>query len=131
MEGVKLRLRKERSYFHPDVMVTCESRLLELDAEQQAVEEPILVAEVLSPATEGIDRREKLRAYRTQPSLREYVLVSQDSCRVEIHRRRSEVGWTIITYEAGDTVELASVALALPIAEIYFESGVASSVGDT
>jgi Uma2 family endonuclease len=131
MEGVKLRLRKERSYFYPDVMVTCESRLLELDAEQQAVEEPILVAEILSPATEGIDRREKLRAYRTLPSLREYVLVSQDSCRVEIHRRRGEVGWTIITCEAGDTVELASVELALPIAEIYFESGVASRVGDT
>ncbi len=125
MEGVKLKLSKERSYFYPDVMVTCEPRLLELDAEQQVVEDPILVVEVLSPTTEGIDRRERLRAYRTLPGLREYVLVSQDACLVEIHRRRGEVGWTIVTCEPGDTVELASVELALPIEDIYFESGVA------
>ena len=69
MEGVKLYLKKERSYFYPDVMVTCESRLLELDAQMQIVDSPTLIIEVLSPSTEGIDRREKLRAYRTLPSL--------------------------------------------------------------
>jgi Uma2 family endonuclease len=127
IEGVKLRLRKEKSYFYPDVMVTCEPRLLELDAEQQVVEDPILVVEVLSPTTEGIDRREKLRAYRTLAGLREYMLVSQDTCRVEVHRRRGEVGWTLTTYERGDTISLASVELELPITDIYFESGVASA----
>lgn len=81
MEGVKLRLRKERSIFYPDVMVTCEARLLELDAEAQIVEEPLLVIEVLSPSTEGIDRREKLRAYRTLPSLKEYAPVGWDLTR--------------------------------------------------
>ncbi len=35
IEGVKLRLRKEQSYFYPDVMVTCEDRLQELDSQQQ------------------------------------------------------------------------------------------------
>ncbi|MFU2489955.1 Uma2 family endonuclease [Thauera sp. WH-1] len=78
MEGVKLYLKKERSYFYPDVMVTCESRLLELDAETQLVDSRALIIEVLSPSTEGIDRREKLRAYRTLPSLKEYAMVSQD-----------------------------------------------------
>ena len=124
MEGVKLYLKKERSYFYPDVMVTCESRLLELDAQMQIVDSPTLIIEVLSPSTEGIDRREKLRAYRTLPSLKEYALVSQDACRVELHRRRGDIGWDIITFEPGDMVELASVELALPIAEVYFESGV-------
>ena len=122
MEGVKLYLKKERSYFYPDVMVTCEPRLLELDAETQLVDSPVLVVEVLSPFTEGIDRREKLRAYRTLPSLKEYALVSQDECKVELHRRRGDIGWDIITFEPGDTVELA-----LPIAEVYFEAGVECS----
>lgn len=124
MEGVKLYLKKERSYFYPDVMVTCEPRLLELDAQVQVVDSPVLIVEVLSPSTEGIDRREKLRAYRTQPGLKEYALVGQDACRVELHRRRGDIGWDIITFEPGDMVELASVELALPIAEVYFESGV-------
>ena len=60
MEGVKLYLKKERSYFYPDVMVTCESRLLELDAQMQIVDSPTLIVEVLSPSTEGIDRRESV-----------------------------------------------------------------------
>lgn len=33
IEGVKLHLRKEQSYFYPDVMVTCENRLQELDSQ--------------------------------------------------------------------------------------------------
>ena len=93
----------------------------------QIVDSPTLIIEVLSPSTEGIDRREKLRAYRTLPSLKEYALVSQDECKLELYRRRGDIGWDIITFEPGDTVELASVELQMPIADIYFEAGVACS----
>ena len=125
LEGVKLRLRKEQSYFYPDVMVTCEDRLQELDSQQQIVEAPLVVIEILSPTTEATDRREKLRAYRTLPSLKEYLLVSQEQAQVEIYRRRGDIGWDIITYEPGDTVEIASLEIKLGMAEIYFESGIA------
>lgn len=125
IEGVKLRLRKEQSYFYPDVMVTCEDRLQELDSQQQIVEAPVVVIEILSPATEATDRREKLRAYRTLPSLKEYLLVSQEQAQVEIYRRRGDIGWDIITYEPGDTVEIASLEIKLGMDEIYFESGIA------
>ena len=125
IEGVKLRLRKEQSYFYPDVMVTCEDRLQELDSQQQIVEAPLVVIEILSPTTEATDRREKLRAYRTLPCLKEYLLVSQEQAQVEIYRRRGDIGWDIITYEPGDTVEIASLEIKLGMAEIYFESGIA------
>ena len=124
IEGVKLRLRKEQSYFYPDVMVTCEDRLQELDSQQQIVEAPLVVIEILSPTTEATDRREKLRAYRTLPSLKEYLLVSQEQAQVEIYRRRGDIGWDIITYEPGDTVEISSLELKLGMDEIYFESGI-------
>ena len=125
IEGVKLRLRKEQSYFYPDVMVTCEDRQQELDSQQQIVEAPLVIIEILSPTTEATDRREKLRAYRTLPSLKEYLLVSQEQAQVEIYRRRGDIGWDIITYEPGDTVEIASLEIKLGMAEIYFESGIA------
>lgn len=125
IEGVKLRLRKEQSYFYPDVMVTCEDRLQELDSQQQIVEAPLVVIEILSPTTEATDRREKLRAYRTLPSLKEYLLVSQEQAQVEIYRRRGDIGWDIITYEPGDTVEIASLEIQLGMDDIYFESGIA------
>jgi Uma2 family endonuclease len=124
IEGVKLRLRKEQSYFYPDVMVTCENRLQELDSEQQIVEEPLIVIEILSPSTEAVDRREKLRAYRTLPSLKEYLLVGQEQALVEVYRRRGDIGWDIITYEPGDIVEIASLELKLSMTDIYFESGI-------
>ena len=38
IEGVKLRLRKEQSYFYPDVMLTSEDRLQELNSLQQIIE---------------------------------------------------------------------------------------------
>jgi len=126
IEGVKLRLRKEQSYLYPDVMVTCEDRLQELDSQQQIVEAPLVIIEILSPTTEATDRREKLRAYRTLPSLKEYLLVSQEQAQVEIYRRRGDISWDIITYEPGDTVEIASLELKLGMDEIYFESGIAS-----
>ncbi|MDD2744252.1 MAG: Uma2 family endonuclease [Rhodocyclaceae bacterium] len=124
IEGVKLRLRKEQSYFYPDVMVTCENRLQELDSQQQTVEEPVVVIEITSPSTEAIDRREKLRAYRTLPSLKEYLIVSQDRAQVEIFRRRGDIGWDIITYEPGDIVEITSLELKISMNDIYFESGI-------
>ena len=58
-----------------------------MDLSAVTVEDPVLVIEVLSTSTEATDRREKLLAYRTIASLSEYVLVSQDEARIEIHRR--------------------------------------------
>jgi Uma2 family endonuclease len=79
----------------------------------------VLVVEVLSTRTEATDRREKLLAYRTLSSMSEYVLVSQDEARVEIHRRRGDIGWERIEYSGLETVELASIGLKIAMREIY------------
>ena len=57
--------------------------------------------------------------------MQEYLLISQDSQQVEIHRRQGEVGWLFITFEPGDSVEFASVGVTLPIAELYVGTDVA------
>jgi Uma2 family endonuclease len=44
-------------------------------------------------AAEAIDRREKLIAYRTLPSLRYYLLVSQDQRRMEVYPRDDDGKW--------------------------------------
>ena len=121
---MKVQATEDEAYFYPDVLVTCDPADHRAD---QFMRAPKLIVEVLSPSTEGIDRREKLRAYRTLPSLKEYALVSQDECKLELYRRRGDIGWDIITFEPGDAVEFASVELQMPIADIYFEAGVACS----
>ncbi len=46
------------------------------------------------------------------PSLEEYVLVAQDEAKIEIHRRRGDIGWEIVTLTPGDPVELKSLEFA-------------------
>lgn len=119
INDVRVRVAKTNSYYYPDLLVTCARGAQTMDLSAVTVEDPVLVIEVLSATTEATDRREKLLAYRTLASLSEYVLISQDEARVEIHRRRGDIGWEKIEYFGPETVELASVGLQIGMREIY------------
>jgi Uma2 family endonuclease len=84
----------------------------------------ILVIEVLSESTEGVDRREKRRNYALLPSLREYVLVAQEERRVEVFRKTDSGDWELQVLSGDDTVILASLDLTVPLATIYREAGI-------
>ena len=119
INDVRVRVEKTHSYYYPDLLVSCARGAQTMDLSAVTVEDPVLVIEVLSPTTESTDRREKLLAYRTLSSLSEYALISQDEARVEIHRRRGDIGWERIEYSGPETVELASVGLQIGMGEIY------------
>lgn len=117
LSDVKLRVARDSAYYYPDVMATCAPQAV---ADQSlVVTEAVLVVEVLSPATETIDRREKLAAYRRLPSLQEYALIAQDSQQVEIYRRQRDGDWLYIAYARGDPVEFASLGVTVPLADLY------------
>lgn len=118
LSDVKLHVARDSAYYYPDVMAICGPQAVAAD-ESSIVTEPVLVIEVLSPATETIDRREKLAAYRRLPSLQEYALVAQDSQQVEIYRRQRGGDWLYIAYGPGETVEFASLGVTVPLAELY------------
>jgi Uma2 family endonuclease len=81
----------EEVFYYPDVMVVCGPEEAGDEALQQ--DAPCLVVEVTSPSTESIDRREKLLAYRSLPSLKAYLIVSQEEMRVERHWRDVTGQW--------------------------------------
>jgi Uma2 family endonuclease len=115
MSDVKLRVERADAYYYPDVFVTCDAR----DTDPYVKRHAVLVVEVLSPNTEGVDRREKLRNYRLIESLKEYVMVSIDERRVEVCRLEPGAEWHRYTYGAAETVELASVNVNLPLDAVY------------
>lgn len=119
MEGVKLHVARDNAYYYPDVMVSCDPRLEQLSANDMVVDKPVVVIEVLSESTAGIDRREKMSAYRKLASLKAYVLVEQAQRQVEVFRRVGDVGWEQIILEAGDVLELPSLEFRLSLDEIY------------
>lgn len=82
---------------------------------------PTLIVEVLSDGTESYDRGEKFARYRTLPSLEEYVLVSQNTPRVETFVKQDGKWFINETAEGLDAkVELATLGVKMPLKEIYW-----------
>jgi Uma2 family endonuclease len=116
---VKVRIEATGLSTYPDVSVVCGK--LETAAEDpNAVTNPVLIVEVLSDATEAYDRGEKAAHYRRIPSLREYVLVSQKTQLIEVHRKNERGNWELVA-EAGKgaRAELTSVGAVLEVDAIY------------
>ena len=105
-------------YTYPDATVVCGEPAFE-DNAADTLTNPTVITEVLSPATEAYDRGEKFARYRTLPSLRTYILVSQDRLRVEWYTR-GESGWLLHEASGPDgSVELAALGCTLALAEVY------------
>jgi Uma2 family endonuclease len=87
----------------------------------QATTNPIVIAEVLSPTTEGDDEGDKRHDFQSLPSLQAYVLAAQDARCVKIYRR-SELGeWRSEpeAYRSGGSFELPALTRAITVDEIY------------
>jgi len=115
---MKLHVEAADAYFYPDVMVTCSAA----DAADPLVKrDPVLLVEVLSPATAAYDRGDKFAAYRQLPDLREYLLVDTDSRRCDLYRKGADGLWVLHPFEPGQPLRLESVALDLPAAQLWAE----------
>jgi Uma2 family endonuclease len=100
----------------PDVTVSCDVRDR---GAQEVIRYPSLVAEVLSPTTEARDRGQKSLQYRACPSIQEYLLISSEFPLVEVFRREKQEFWSLYTLGLDDTIELTSLNLRFPVAELY------------
>ncbi len=106
---------REDTYFEADIAATCSPH----ERHQQAMPDPFLIVEILSPSTERHDRRVKLPVYRQIPSVQEIVFLDSDGIYAELHRR-SGAQWVIEILRGGDGVlPLASVGIDIPLAELY------------
>ena len=81
-------------YTYPDVTVACGEPEFE-DAEVDTLLNPRVIVEVLSPSTADYDRGRKFTHYRRLPSLREYVLISQECPLVEHYVRQGQDEWLL------------------------------------
>jgi Uma2 family endonuclease len=107
-------------FTYPDLSVDCGEPKL-LDGVKDTLLNPVLIVEVFSPSTERYDRTIKFDHYRTIPSLREYVLVSQDSPRVEHYARQQDADhWLLTTInDPQGVVPFPALDCAIPMAEIF------------
>ncbi|HWS83984.1 MAG TPA: Uma2 family endonuclease [Ktedonobacteraceae bacterium] len=115
-------LKIEDECYLPDIMVTCNEK--DLTENKTYIEYPKLVIEVLSPSTETNNRRDKLLAYTQCLSIQEYVLVNWDCMLIEKMTRKGteeldSIQWTNQWYGKGETLELETIGLSIPVEDVY------------
>lgn len=115
----RLWIPERNLYTYPDVMVTPRPVDRKTDR-KDTVMNPILVAEVLSESTAGYDRGDKFSAYRTVPTLQEYLLIDQYNSHVEHYVKQAENQWLFKEYHGLETeFSLSSLAVTIAMTELY------------
>lgn len=107
-------------YTYPDASITCDRPQFE-DDEDDTLLNPQVIFEVLSDSTEDYDRGTKFKNYRSIPSLRDYVLVSQREVLVEHFVRQADGSWLLREYRTGARVELTATGCAVEVDELYLK----------
>ena len=74
---------------------------------------------MLSESTQAFDRGARFAAYRSLACLREYLLIDPDLRTVELFRRNAAGLLELHDHTGLDTLELASLRLALPQTELF------------
>ena len=110
------------SFSYPDMSVVCGPPQFDpRDPRENTVTNPKLVAEILSPSTEQIDRGRKFENYLRLESLQEYVLVSQDQPLITSYYRQPDGTWGAFAFATGlqDVLKLRSLSIEIPLSEIF------------
>ena len=109
-----MKVKIDRKYFYPDVMVDCS----QVDADYY-IEQPSIIVEVLSKSTRQHDKTVKRLAYFQIASLKEYVLIEQDFVEIEFWSRDENNYWQQSLYYLGDDIHFQSIDLTVSVEDIY------------
>lgn len=104
-------------YTYPDLTVVC-GRPQYAAKSATTITNPLVVVEVLSPATEPNDRGAKFAHYRRLPSLQACILVSIEPRRIEVFHRVAD-GWLLTEAEEG-AIRIECLDVSLRVDEVYF-----------
>ena len=113
IEGLKILPADSVRY--PDVFVTCDP----VDDTATVAPNPVVVFEVLSPSTSGIDQITKNTEYRATPSIQRYVMLTQDRIGAMVYARRGEDWVGTVISDPAAVLDLPEIGVSLPLASLY------------
>ena len=119
MSDLRLWIPECNLYTYPDVMVV-NTPLILAENRQDTVVNPLMIAEVLSDSTEKYDRGDKFRMYRTIPSFKEYLLISQTTIQVEKFTKNNDNQWVLSEYSRkNETITFDSFEFEISLDDLY------------
>jgi Uma2 family endonuclease len=116
---MKVKIEKLKKYSYPDIVVSCEEERFE-DAQEDVLLTPWVIMEILSDSTEAYDRGVKFAHYQWIPSFKEYLLISQNFCRIEKYYRQSDNSWIYTEFhDRNSTIPIQMLHCELSMQDIY------------
>ncbi len=114
IDGMSVRI-DQATVYEPDALVRCGPRTPD-DALE--ISDPVIVVEVVSPSSRGIDTGAKLAGYFRLPSLRHYLVVDTEA-RVVVCHHRDDAGGLSTEVLHGGVLALDPPGLTLGIGDIF------------
>jgi Uma2 family endonuclease len=115
----RLWIPSRKIHTYPDIMVV-KNPLEYEEGRTDTLVNPVMIAEVLSKSTKGYDRDEKFAAYRTIPSLQEYILIDQYTMHIEQYFKTDNNQWIFSEFTDGNiNLNLASISCQMTLSDIY------------
>ena len=113
-------LSRKVVFSYPDVLVICGKPEFR-DDHRDVINNPAVIIEVLSGSTEAFDRGEKFLRYQLwNPTLTDYILVSQSTPLIEHSIRQEDGAWLTYAHRGlGQIVEIKSINVALDLTRVY------------
>jgi Uma2 family endonuclease len=118
--NLRVRIETTDLFTYPDLTVVCGS-LMTSTADKNAVTNPLVIVEVLSPSSEVYDRGAKMDHYRCLPSLKEYVLVNHAREQIEIYRKNQAGRFEQFVFSASTAVSLVSIDVQFDVRDVYVD----------
>jgi len=116
---MRVKIKKIDKYTYPDVAVTCGKEVFE-DDQGDTLLNPIVIIEILSDSSKAYDRGKKFQHYQFIDSMVEYIMIAQDTIRVDQYVRQKDKTWLHYGYQnPDDVVKLESVGCELALKDIY------------
>jgi Uma2 family endonuclease len=107
-------------YRYPDASVACGELRFQPIHGVDALINPVLIVEVLSPSTASRDFEEKFTAYKAIATFREYLLIAQDAPRLTHYTRQADGDWARTEVSGLDAaLTLDSIGGSLALRDIY------------
>jgi Uma2 family endonuclease len=115
----RLWIPSRKIHTYPDIMVV-KNPLEYEQGRKDTLVNPVMIAEVLLKSTKGYDRDEKFAAYRTIPTLQEYILIDQYTMHIEQYCKTNNNQWIFSEFTDGNVnLNLASISCQMILSDIY------------
>ena len=112
--GSDLKIETARGFRYPDGFAVCSP----VARNATVVRDPIVIFEVLSESTAGIDLVTKNQEYSASPSVQRYIVLTQDAVSGTMFERVA-IDWVGHLLGADSVMRMPEIEIELPLVELH------------